>query len=73
VRIIAKRILGDKPDIELSDEYIVEFGESHKRIHVAAVRDGVVEVRSPNGTPIRVEPRAANVVWVSTKSWGTGP
>jgi hypothetical protein len=72
VKIIAKRILGDRPDLELSDEYIVEFGEGHNTIAVA-IRDGVIEVRSPYGAVIRVEPRAANVIWVSAKPHGAVP
>lgn len=68
--ITAKRIIGDKPDIELSDGYFVEFGQGYSAITVA-VRYGVVEVSS--AAPIRLEPRAANVIWVSTKPRGAVP
>jgi hypothetical protein len=65
MKIIAKHILGDRPTIELEDAFIVEFGEGYEMIAVA-IRDGKVDVRSPAGVAIRVEPRAANSVWVST-------
>ncbi len=64
MKIIAKHILGDQPAIELNDSFVVEFGEGDETIAVV-IRDGKIDVRSPRGSAIRVEPRAANSVWVS--------
>ncbi len=64
MKIIAKHILGDRPAIELDESFIVELGEGYETIAVA-ILDGKIDVRSPQGAPIRVEPRAANSVWVS--------
>jgi hypothetical protein len=63
MRIVAKSILGDQDSIALSDKFIVEFGDGAQTIAIA-VRDGVVDVRSPSGCAISIEPRAANSVWV---------
>jgi hypothetical protein len=64
MKIVAKRILSDRPDIELDEDFIVEFGEGYGAIAVAA-HDGKVQVYLPRGAAIRVEPRAANLVWVA--------
>jgi hypothetical protein len=69
MKIIAKHILGDRPPIELDDSgWIVEFGDEEGRLNVAACADGKIDVRSPGGHAINVEPRAANSVWISSVS-----
>jgi hypothetical protein len=64
MKIVAKRILRDRQDIDLDEGFIVEFGDEHCAIAVT-VSDGKVEVRSPSGSAIQVWPRAANVVWIT--------
>jgi hypothetical protein len=61
MKIIAKRILGDLPDIDLADGYFVEFGDGSERIAVG-VRNGAVEISTVSGMPLLIEPRAANLV-----------
>lgn len=64
MKIVAKRILGDRPEVDLDDAFVIEFGEGYETIAIA-VSNGKVDVRSPSGAAIRIEPRAANSVWVS--------
>lgn len=66
MKISAKHILGDRPDVSYDDlGWFVQFGDDEFRLHVARGPDGKIDVRSPNGRTIKVEPRAANSVWVS--------
>jgi hypothetical protein len=68
MKIIAKHILGDRSPIEFADDgWIIEFGEGEARLNIAAGPDGRIDVRSPNGNAIKLEPRAANSVWVSAR------
>ena len=67
MKISAKHILGDRPDVGFDDlGWFIEFGDGENRLHVARGPDGKIDVRSPHGHCIKVEPRAANSVWVST-------
>jgi hypothetical protein len=66
MKIVARPILGDSPPIELDDlGWIVEFGDGKGMISVELRKDGKVNVVSALGYAIKVEPRAANSVWVS--------
>jgi hypothetical protein len=66
MKITAKRILDmkDDSDIELGDGFVVEFGEGYTTVAVS-VRDGHIEVHTTSGTPLKIEPRAANLIRVS--------
>lgn len=68
MRLVAKHILGDRPDVEFDDSgWFVEFGEGPNRLRVAVGPDGKIDVRAPSD-PINIEPRATNSVWVSVRS-----
>jgi hypothetical protein len=65
MQITAIHILGEKSPISLNGtDWQIEFGEGYGRLFVAAGPDGKLEVRSPSGDPLHVEPRASNLVWV---------
>lgn len=66
MKITARHVLGNRPPIDLDGEgWIIEFGDDRERIEVAVGSAGKVDVRSPNGGTIKIEPRAANSVWIS--------
>lgn len=66
MKITVKHILADREPVEFDDAgWFVEFGEGQLRLHVARGPDGKIDMRSPNGNPISIEPRAANSAWVS--------
>jgi hypothetical protein len=65
MQITAIHILGEKSPISLNGtDWQIEFGEGYGRLCVAAGPDGKIEVRSASA--MHVEPRATNLVWVST-------
>jgi hypothetical protein len=62
MKIIARGLLPEEPDIDLPDHYWVVFGSGRDAISITVI-DGEVRVSTDSGE-ICVLPRAANVVWI---------
>jgi len=59
-------ILGGRAPLDFDGRrWLVEFGEGPNRVHVIMGPEGKIDVRSPNGNAIKIEPRSANSAWIS--------
>ena len=62
MKIVIENFVNDMPSTELDPHSRIVFGAGHDRIAVS-VRDGIVEISGEQR--LSIQPRAANVIWLS--------